>query len=382
MQKQINGPEIARKGLRRLLASLPLIGLLAMVGVIIVLQSWIASEGKSIQAAKAAALAKEPEPINVVALELRPGPLNDRINLPGVVRPWVQLKVVAEVPGKIVAKQVAEGRSVDQGAILALIDDRDYRNALASASARYQAAKASHDRLVRLFKEQLATRAQLDDAEALLNTSKAAMDNAALDLERCTIRSATAGVVDRMPVEVGQFLGSGDPVAEVLQMERVKIEVGIPESDVDAVRSIEQYRVTVDALKGRVFEGRRHYLAKSADTLARTYRLEIEVPNPEGTLLPDMFARVELVKRRIEDALSVPLFALVSQGNGQALYVAENGKARLVPVQTGIQEGWQVQIAHGLAAGDRVIVVGQRDTKDGAPVNLVRTISSPEELNR
>ncbi|MBI5550982.1 MAG: efflux RND transporter periplasmic adaptor subunit [Desulfobacterales bacterium] len=382
MQNLSNITEIVRKGLRRLFASLPLLSLLAMIGVIIVLQSWIASEGKSIQSQKAAAMAKAPEPINVVALEVRPAPLNDRISLPGVVRPWVALKVVAEVPGKIVAKKVAEGQNVEQGAVLALIDDRDYRNAHASATAAYQAAKAAHDRLARLFKEDLATRAQFDDAVALMNTSKAAMDNAALNQERCAIRSATAGVVDRMHVEVGQYLGSGDPVADVLRMDRVKIEVGIPESDVDAVRAIELFKLSVDALKGRTFEGRRHYLAKSADTLARTYRLEIEVANPEGTLLPDMFVRAEIVKQRIEDALSVPLFALISQQKGQAVYVAEAGKARLVPVQTGIQEGWQVQVREGLAAGAKVIVVGQRDTKDGGPVNLVRTIASAEELNQ
>jgi RND family efflux transporter MFP subunit len=382
MQNLSNLSETARKGLRRLFGSLPLLSLLAMVGVIVVLQSWIASEGKSLQDAKAAALAKAPEPINVVALEVRPAPLWDRISLPGVVRPWVALKVVAEVPGKIVAKKVAEGQNVEQGAVLALIDDRDYRNAHASATAAYQAAKASHDRLARLFKEDLATRAQFDDAVALLNTSKAAMDNAALNLERCAIRSATAGVVDRLHVEVGQYLGSGDPVAEVLRMDRVKIEVGIPESDVDAVRSIELFKLSVDALAGRVFEGRRHYLAKSADTLARTYRLEIEVANPEGTLLPDMFVRAEIVKQRIDDALSVPLFALVSQQKGQAVYVAEAGQARLVPVRTGIQEGWQVQIREGLAPGAKVIVVGQRDVKDGGPVNLVRTIGRAEELNQ
>ncbi|MFZ1984483.1 MAG: efflux RND transporter periplasmic adaptor subunit [Desulfatitalea sp.] len=382
MQNLPDITEIARKGLRRLFASLPLLSLLVMIGVIIVLQSWIHSEGKSIQSQKAAAMAKAPEPINVVALDIQPGPLNDRISLPGVVRPWVALKVVAEVPGKIVARKVAEGQNVEQGAVLALIDDRDYRNAHASASASYQAAKASHDRLSRLYKEQLATRAQLDDIVALMNTSKAAMDNAALNLERCAIRSATAGVVDRLHVEVGQYLGSGDPVADVLRMDRVKIEVGIPESDVDAVRAIEHFQVAVDALKGRVFAGRRHYLAKSGDSLARTYRLEIDVPNPEGTLLPDMFARVEIVKQRIEDALSVPLFALISQQKGQAVYVAEAGKARLTPVQTGIQEGWQVQIREGLAAGAKVIVVGQRDTKDGAPVNLVRTIGRAEELNQ
>jgi membrane fusion protein, multidrug efflux system len=353
-----------------------------LIGLIVVLQGWIRSEGETIKTQKAADLGKEPDPINVVALEVRPGPLQDRINLPGVVRPWVALTIVAEVPGKIVAKQVVEGQHVTQGTILAQIDDRDYRNAHSAAAANYHAAKASHDRLALLYKDELVTRAQLDDAVALLDTSKAAMDNAALNLERCTIRSPMTGVVDRMHIENGQYLAAADPVAGLLQMDRVKIEVGIPESDVDTVRNIERFKLTIDALGGRAVQGRRHHLARSAETLARTYRLEIAVDNPDGALLPDMFARVEIVKRRVEDALSVPLFALVSHQKEQAVYVAEAGRARLAPIRKGIQEGWQVQIDQGLQAGAMVIVVGQRDIKDGARINIVRTIASSEELDQ
>ncbi len=381
MLSHSNRLDTARKWLRRLGANLPLLGLILLIGVVVVLQSWIRSEGETLKARKVAGTEKS-EPLNVVALELHPGPMQDRINLPGVVRPWVALKVVAEVPGKLVAKPIDEGQRVEKGAVLAMIDDRDYRNALASTTASYNAAKASHDRLALLYRDELVTRAQLDDAVALMNTTKAARDTAALNLERCVIRSPMAGVVDRMHIENGQYLAAADPVADVLQVNRVKIEVGIPESDVDAVRSIEHFEVTIDALKGRAFKGRRHYLSSSADTLARAYRLEIAVENPDGALLPDMFARAEIVKQRIENALSVPLFALVTYQKEPAVFVADGGRARLVTVQTGIQQGWQVQIDQGLQVGDKVIVVGQRGTKEGAPINVVRTISTLAELDQ
>ena len=185
-------PPSHHRWLRRLYANLPLAALILLVGLIVVLQSWINTEGEILKAQKAAGSGQPPDPINVVALELHPGPLQDRINLPGVVRPWVALKVVTEVPGKITAKQVAEGARVQKGSVLATIDDRDYRNALASATASYNAAKASHDRFTLLYQDQLVTRAQLDDAIALMHTSKAAMDTAGLNLERCTIRSPMA----------------------------------------------------------------------------------------------------------------------------------------------------------------------------------------------
>ncbi len=382
MQSNSIPSDSGRKWLRRLYANLPLLALIVLVGLIVVLQSWIHSAGEVLKTQKAAGAGKAPDPINVVALTLHPGPLQNRINLPGVVRPWVTLKVVAEVPGTLVAKPAAEGRHVQKGAVLAAIDDRDYRHALASATASYNAAKASHDRFALLFKDDLVTRAQLDDAVALVHTSRAAMDMAALNLERCAIRAPMAGVVDRLPVEIGQYLAAADPVATILEMDRVKVEVGIPESDVDAVRTIEEFDVRIDALKGRTFKGRRHFLASSTDTLARTYRLEIAVDNPQGVLLADMFARVDVVKERVENALSVPLFALVTHQNAPAVFVAEAGKARIVPVRTGIQDGWQVQIGEGLSAGDKVIVVGQREARQDAPVTVVRTIDSVLELDQ
>ncbi len=366
----------------RLLTNPPLLVLLLLIAVIVILQTWIRSEGRTIEAQKASAQAKAQPPANVVVLELKPCTIQDRINLPGVVRPWVALNMSAEVRGKIIEKKVQEGSFVSKGTVLAMIDDRDYRNAHASAVASYEAARSSHDRISQLFQDQLATRTQLDDATALMETSKAAMDNAALEMDRCAIRVNMDGVVDKLPIETGQFLNVGDPVAQILQMDRVKIEVGIPETDVDAVRRIENFQIVVDALRGETFEGRLHHLGKSADGLARSYPLEIAVDNPDNRLLPDMFARVDVVKQKVENSLSVPLFSLITVKKEQTVFLAKAGQVRQVRVQTGIQEGWRVQILDGLSAGDKVVIVGQRDMKDGAAVNVVRTVSDPEELNQ
>lgn len=368
--------------LRRLWGMLPLLSLILLIGVIAVLTSWIASQGEALDQKKAALADEKTAATNVVALEVRPEPIRDQISLPGVVKPWVALNVVAEVGGKIIEKPVAEGQTVRRGDILAVIDERDYQNAFVSARASYRAAKAAKDRLQALFEDKLATRSQLDDAIAAMETTKAAMDNAALNLERCTIRSAMDGVVDRLHIENGQFVATGDPVADVLQIDRVKIEVGIPESDVDAVRRVKTFGISLDALGGRIFQGNHHYLAKSADSLARSYRLEVAVENPDGEILPDMFARVTIVKNQVDNALAVPLFSLIANKGQQAVYLAENGKARLVPVKTGLQQGWQVQVTDGLHPGDRVIVVGQKEVRNQAPVNVIRTVRDPEELEQ
>lgn len=372
----------ANPWLRRIWATLPSIAVIVLIGVIVVLSGWIKSQGETIKNRKAGELRREEHATNVVALQLTPGPVSDRINLPGLVRPWLALNVVAEVRGKIVAKKVTEGQVVSKQDILARIDDRDYRNAHSSARAAYRAAKASLERITALYRDKLATQTQMDDAVALVETTQAAMDTAALNLERCTIRSPLSGVVDSLPIEVGQFMNSGDPVADLLQVDRLKVEVGIPESDVAAVRNVQDFRITIDALDGAVFEGRYHFLSKSTDSMAMLYKLEIALENPEGAILPDMFARVEIVKRRVSDGLTVPLYSLVTHNDQQAVFVADNGIARKKQVALGIQEGWRVQVTEGVQPGEAVIVVGQRGLNDGDTVNVVRSVETLEELDQ
>ncbi len=366
--------------LKRIWGLLPTLVVILMIGVVFLLSGRIQSEGEVIKERIAKGLRNERPPTNVIALEMVPAPLHERLSLPGTVKPWKGLNVVAEVNGKIVEKLTTEGDRVEKGDILARIDERDYKNSLASAKASYQVAQASRKRLEKLYKEKVGTQSQLDDIIAKVRTSKAALDNAALALERCAIRAPFDGVVNRFHIEAGQYLAIGDPVAEVLQMDRVKVEVGIPESDVDKVRRLETFSVKIDALGGRRFPGTRHYLYKNSDNFARLYNLEIAVDNPNGEILPDMFTRVEIVKTEITDGLGVPLYTLVNRKGIDALYVVTDGVARLTPVETGIHDGWQVEIRKGLNPGDQVVVVGQRQIDDGEAVKITRTIRDIGEL--
>jgi len=246
----------ARRSLiKRLWGLLPTGVVILLVGVIFLLSGQIRSEGEVIKEKAMAGLRNERPAANVITLKMIPAPLRERLSLPGTVKPWKALNVVAEVNGKIVEKRVSEGQRVQKGDILARIDERDYQNALASAKAAYRVAEANRKRIEKLYQQKVGTQSQVDDIIAQARTSKAAMDNAALALERCAIRAPFDGVVNRFHIEAGQYLAIGDPVAEVLQMDRVKIEVGIPESDVDKVRRLEHFSVRIDALGGRTFSG-------------------------------------------------------------------------------------------------------------------------------
>lgn len=380
--KQQNGGNPSKRWSRWLWGAIPWVFFLCLVIVIVGLIARIGSEQASIAAQKKAALKEEQPEINVVTLQINPSPMYDRIRLPGEVEPWVKLAILAEIRGRVISKKVEEGQNVKKGDIIAIIDPRDYDNILAQTRAEFDAAQKTLKRLKGLQKEKLATQAQLDDAKARVDGLKAAMDTAKINAQRCRIRASANGIVNHLDAEPGRFINPGDMVAEVLRLDRVKVKVGIPESDVAAVRRINNFDIRVDALENRVFKGKKHFLSRTADSMARLYNLFIEVDNPDGEILPDMFVRVDIVKAKIPDALAIPLFASLTNSETRVVYIVEDGIAKTRQVSLGIQEGWLVQVVDGLSPGDKVIVVGQRSVHDGDTVNVVRQVEHPGEINQ
>lgn len=319
---------------------------------------------------------------NVITMEIKPDLIREKISLPGVAKPWISLEVVAEVKGIITSKKVKEGQRVKKGDVLAVIDKRDYQNAYDSALASYETALANEKRLNALVKKNFVTQSQLDDAVARVKTTKASLDNARHDLSRCTIISPMQGVVDRVHIENGSFLGSGDPVLTILQIDKLKIEVGIPESDVDAVRKLKTFDLTIDALGEKKFTGYHHYLYKTSDSFARLYNLEIRVDNPGGHILPDMFARVTIVKNKDPNGLAVPMYALVTQNKQIGVFVEKQGVVQFRPVTPGFLDGWKTQIIDGIDPHDHVVVVGHRIVEHGEQVNVTRQVRDMEEIDQ
>jgi len=323
---------------------------------------------------------KKQAPLNIVVQELVPTLIRDRINLPGIIEPWVRLNVLSEVKGQVMEKLKNEGDVVEKGDEIARIDSQDYRIAYNSTRASYQASLASLNRLKKLKKLDVSTQSQLDNAKAQMENDKSAMDSAALNLKRCTIRSPITGVINRVFIDVGQYMDYSEPLVEILQMNNVKVKVGIPESDVESIRKLTDFKVTIDALEKKVFQAKKHFLSKTADDSARLYSLELTLSNLEGEILPDMFARVEIVKTEIKDSISIPLYAVITRNNDRMVYTVEDGKIQSKSVTLGLQEGWLVEIREGLSHGHRVVVVGQRSVSDGQKVNVVRTVRDPRKI--
>jgi len=358
---------------------LPVLFLVALVGTIIGLTGTIKAEKARMTAEKRETISKERPAANVVLLDVAPSTIYDRINLPGVIEPWEKLSVLAKVHGTVIELEVSEGDKVTKGQIIARLDPIDYKIALDSARATFELATANQKRLVTLFKRGIIPLAEIEKLEAQVKTSKAVLENAELMLSRCTITAPISGVIRRLDAKEGLLLSISDPVAEILQIDKVKAVVGIPESDVALVRDIKNVTLTIQALNNKEMVGRSHFLASSPENGARLYRLELALDNGDNLILPGMFFRAQLVKKVFKDTVAVPLYTVIKRQDRQFVYVEENGVAQLMPVELGIIEDWRVQVTKGLSHGSRVVVEGHRDIDHGHKLKIVRVISDPKE---
>lgn len=365
--------------LRTIAAKLPLLFLIGLVAAIIGLTGTIKAEKVRMTEEKRQAIATERPPANVVLLEVTPSTMQDRINLPGVIEPWEKLSLLSKVHGTVTDTLVQEGDRVTRGQVIARLDPADFQIARDSARAVYELAVADQQRLATLFRQDIIPRAQIEKMDAHVKTSKAALENAQLMLSRCTITAPISGVIRRLDAKEGLLLNVSDPVAEILQIDRVKAVVGIPESDVALVRNIEEVAVTIQALDDMEIIGRTHYLASSPENGARLYRLELAVDNRDHQILPGMFFRAQIVKKVYRDTVAVPIYAVIKRQDKQFVYVEKNGVAHQLPVELGIIEDHMVQVTSGLSPGSRVVVEGHRDIDQGHKLNIVRVLSDPRE---
>ncbi len=355
------------------------VGILLLLLVGLYLMS--AAKTEAVAKARRGQRKEGPPPINVVTLTLAPTAIRDKITLPGEVRANRDLDVPSEVSAILLKKTFSEGEAIKKGDIIARLDASRYAARLQAAEAAFQTAQATADRLKRLNHSKLATQSDLDRAESGLEEARSSLISARLDLSKCEIKAPFSGYLDAYHVEKGAFVTTGTPICRLVDLSSVKIRVGIPESDVKGARNPASFSATIDALGDTPIPGGTiHHLTRAAGNMARLYDLDLLFPNDEGRMVPGMFARVELVKKLHPQSLVIPLYAVISRDNRHMVFVEEEGKAVMKQVETGIQEGWMMEVTDGLETGDQVIVVGQRSVSEGREVTVVRRTEKAEDL--
>jgi membrane fusion protein, multidrug efflux system len=338
---------------------------------------------------------------SVVVVHGKPPKPGKGLVLPGNLKGKEQTVLFARANGFVQRWLVDLGDSVKQGQLLLELDtpelDREVEQAragLAEKTAAVNESKASRDyalvnldRLQKLSEAGVASHGDLQktESEAKVAEAKVGVANAIrasqlANLHRLeqlqSFAKVTApfdGVITARKVDRGTLVSAGgSALYELAAVDPLRVIVDVPQSLALGIKPGIAGTLQVRELPGRSFTA---HVARSAGTLeasSRTLRVELDVPNPERTLLPGMYAEVTLKLERAYTALALPASAVLSTKDGLRIAVIESGDTvRLKPIVVERDNGTEIEIASGLDAKDAVIVSPRPFTSDGQKVKAV-----------
>ena len=287
----------------------------------------------------------------------------------GKTAPARVVQLAAETDGRIEFTGAERGASLERGNVIVRLDERDRSARLAQAEALLRQREVEYAARARLKSESYVSEAQLQEAVALLEAARAELTRAKLDLDYMTVRAPFAGALQARAVEVGDFVKRGDPIATYVDNRTIIVSANVSEFDARYVRVDD--RAEARLATGELVQGRIRYLAPVADESTRTFTVELEVDNADGTLRAGGTAELRIPAETVlAHRVSPALLTLDDAGNVGVKIVDESGEVEFIVADVALTSHDGVWLA-GLPEVATIITVGQGYVASGATVAAI-----------
>lgn len=278
----------------------------------------------------------------------------------GTVEPVRWAKIAPTASGRIVQLLVKEGERVEEGAILARLDDRDARANLAQLAAKEIFLKEELARQQILAEKSVASRQSLDRAKSDYDQTRAAIDSARKGVSDRTLIAPLSGQVLRREGEAGELADPLRPLYWIGEPMPLRVVAEVDERDIPLVATGQKAGVRADAFPGQVMAGAVGRMTPLGDANAKTFRVYIDLPDTTP-LRTGMTVEVNIVAREVANALLVPATAV----RRNQVWIIAKGQAALRPVRTGAASETSVEILDGLGPDDLVVTAPSSTLKEG-----------------
>jgi len=288
-----------------------------------------------------------------------------------VAMPNQDVKIAAQVAGRIDSLNVAEGDFVRAGQVIAEIDPRPFNDqkrqaaaAVSNTKAALENAKLNLERTERLFQRGIAAgkevedaRAQLAGAEAAREQAAASFDTAERDLSRTRVASPIAGQIVKRLASVGEQVDgtASQPIAQVANLDHVEIAAAIPVEHLGRIKIGQPVTVTSDAYVDQPFTGEIIAIAPSVDAATNTTLARIRMANPGRLLKVGMFVQAQVGLSIHKGALTVPPSAVSKGEDDAAVYIVAGETATRTKVTLGMETTAAVEVLDGVKEGQKIL---------------------------
>ena len=314
------------------------------------------------------------------------------------------LNKVREIEAKV-AQARAQTTELETGARMEEL--RQAEEAVKQAQSRFQNARLQHERVEALYKREVISKKERDVADmeytvaaaqlassqqqlklvqegarhevkeasqAKLREMEAILEQERNRLKDTKIMAPFQGEISRKYVDAGAFVSPSSPstpLVSLVHTETLRIVANILEKNVPLLKAGIKAKIQVESYPGRTFEGRVERINSALDLSTRTLQAEIYIPNPDRTLKPGMFARLEIILLEKAQTVVIPREAVLEGGNAMTVFVVEGKQAVRKQVTLGYEQDRMVEVVKGLNVGDQLVIKGQQLIKDGSSIRVI-----------
>jgi membrane fusion protein (multidrug efflux system) len=225
------------------------------------------------------------------------------------------------------------------------------------------------ERLQALYEKEGVSLQEYEVAKAEVEKVKAEIALVDAQLDKRIIRAPFSGVLGLRMVSEGSYLSPGTAIVNLVNINPIKIEFAVPEKYSRSVGPGTEVTFKLDG-RNETYRARVMATEPTIDADTRTFLLKASAPNPQGQILPGAFANVTVNLQEYAASIMIPTEAVIPELGGKKVFVARNGMAQSVEVETGIRQEATIQVLSGLSEGDTLITSGILQLRNGAPVDL------------
>lgn len=286
------------------------------------------------------------------------------------------VNVSSEIGGRILNIFVKEGQPVKKGQVIAKIDLESIKKQIAELQISLDLAQTVYERQERLWNQNIGSEIQYLQAKNSKERLEKSLETIQYQLSKENVYSPISGVVEREIRQSGEMTSPGGPIVQILNTYKVKVIVDAPESYLNIVKKGDKVDLRIPALD-KDLSGRISQLGRMIDPSNRTFKIEVNLPNSNGVLKPNLLAEMLINDVTEEDVIVIPL-ELVQQEVGGLEYiyiVGENEKnepiAKKVYVETGESYEGNIVINKGISPGQLIITEGARNIVDKELIKVI-----------
>ena len=299
------------------------------------------------------------------------------LELQGSVETKQNVVLNAEMSGILKQIYVKEGQKVSKGQLLARIDDGGLSQQLAQMQIQADLAKTTYERQKRLWDQKIGSEIQYLQAKSNYEGQQSAVNQMKSQLGKSTINAPFAGTVDDIITEAGSVVSPGQtPILRIVNLNDMYINTDVPENYIADVVEGKNVEVMFPVL-GKTMDAKIRQTGSFINPDNRTFKAEIEVPNKDKSIKPNLTARLKINDYTSENALLIPQSIISENAEGdQYIYILDQKEgqkaiAKQTIIKTGKTQGDKIEVLEGLSNGDEVIEEGARSVKDGQTVKVI-----------